>query len=299
MGDVDLAARGAAQAIGQIAPNLEGMLAQIPGLFGTSAVTQEDLDAGDKYKNKPDEYLRQLRDEVRNGKDWEGVDIGDAAAALGLDPGMAAEEILAAFEAAWANQSLFANPENLKFIDMGAVQAHIEQQLASAEGEKNLKALFGIGADEDVAAIAALGLDIQSGLSAWLAENGFDDAGSKLAAALGTGVSENSGELGGGVSKGLDNWMVSDDGTSAIKDFAERLGAEISKNLKVKPEMELPGGDDPAWDNGGAGRGNGAGSGLPADAGPTQSASSATVYVVGNRVDTDRVGRDIARRMRR
>lgn len=298
--DLHQAGRAAAAAIAQISPNLESMLAQIPGLFGTSAVTAEDMALGEGYQNKADEYLRRLRDEVQNGKDWEGVDIKDAAAALGMNPEAAAEDILNAFQAAWQNQSLFANAENLKFIDMEAVQANIEQQLAQAEGEKNLKALFGIGTAEDVTAVASLGLGIQSGLSAWLAENGFDDAGMQLAAALGTGVKDNGGELGNGVSGGLDSWVSSDDGSAAIKDFAERLGAEISKNLNVKPNMELP--DDPASDAGGARNGNagapGSRTGNTNPNGPAQSAS-ANVYVTNNRMDVEQAGRDIARRMRR
>jgi len=298
--DLRQASEAAADAIAQIAPSLEGMLAQVPGLFGTSSVTVQDLALGSGYQNKADEYLRRLHDEVTNGVDWEGVDIKDAAAALGMDPNAAAEDILNAFQAAWQNQSLFANPENLSFLDMDAVQAHLQQQLAQAEGEKNLKALFGIGADEDVAAVAALGLEMQSGLSTWLKENGFNDAGASLASALGIGVSENGGELGDGVDKGLNTWVTSDEGAEAIKDFGQRLGDEISKHLHVKPNMDPP--DDPASDAGGArnnNRGTGRTGSPSAKGAQTQSGYAATVHVVNNRMDVEQAGRDIARRMRR
>lgn len=241
---------------------LSGMLSKIPGLFDTTAVTQDDLDAGANYKDKADEYLRRLRDEVQNGKDWEGVDIGDAAAALGLDPSMAAEQILKEFEAAWQDSSLFANPENMKFIDMDAVQASLEQQLASAEGEKNLKALFGIGENEDVNAVAALGLDVQSGLAQWLTDNGLSDAGLRLAEALGGGIKDSAQELGGGVSDGLTDWGNSPEGQGALLDWTEWLSDFISANLKITPNLptdELPpDGAPPTSSSGGTNGGMGA-----------------------------------------
>ena len=41
------------------------------------------------YQPKADEYLRQLSDEVMNGKDWgAGVDIKDAAKRAGIDPNL-------------------------------------------------------------------------------------------------------------------------------------------------------------------------------------------------------------------
>lgn len=242
--DLDKAASSAASSVASLAPSLESLLASVPGLFSTSQVTAEDMLLGGNYQNKADEYLRRLRDEVQNGVDWEGVDIGDAAGALGLDGGVAAEEVLRQFEAAWQNSSLFANPENMKFLDMTAIQAHLEQQLASAEGEKNLKALFGIGSDKDVKAVAALGLEIQSGLSGWLTENGFDDAGASLASALGAGVKNASGGLGSGVAGGLNDWMSSKDGTADIDAFAERLSNALSDRIRIRPNMELPPADN-------------------------------------------------------
>lgn len=304
--DLGSAAGGAAKALEDIAPNLESALRAVPGLFGASQVTQEQLDAAARGEpqNFADNYLRRLRDEVQNGVDWEGVSVEDAAKALGIDGGMAAEEVLKQFEAAWQNQSLFANPANLKFIDMAAVQASIEQQTKEADGAKNLKALFGIGDEKDVEAIAALGLDIQTGLSDWLTKNGFTDAGTALASALGAGVAEGSAELGAGVSGGLNSWATSKGGQQEIQDFADRLSEYIGAKMKIKPNMELPDGPPPA----GAGGVGGAAGGSPAyDAGgPSDPATHKSGYYaeavhvvnVASPVDMARAGAEIARRMK-
>jgi hypothetical protein len=297
--DLGGAASGAADALKDVAPNLEAALRAVPGLFGASDVTEEQMAGAARGEPQEfaDNYLRRLRDEIQNGKDWEGVSVGDAAAALGLDGAMAAEEVLRQFEAAWQNQSLFANPENLRFIDMAAVQAHIEQQGQQADGAKNLRALFGIGSEEDVAAIAALGLEIQTGLSGWLTENGFGEAGTALASALGAGVKAGSSELGGGVSGGLNDWVGSKEGKSEIQDFADRLAAEISGRMKITPNVELPpveapplGGaaaNDPAFDTGAPQNGR------------NNRAQGVHVVNVASPVDVTRAGTEIARRMRR
>lgn len=295
--DLDKAASGAAASVASLAPSLESMLASVPGLFSTTSVTAEDMLLGGNYQNKADEYLRRLRDEVQNGVDWEGVDIGDAAGALGLDGGVAAEEVLRQFEAAWQNSSLFANPANMKFLDMDAIQSHLEQQLASAEGEKNLKALFGIGSDESVMAVAALGLEIQSGLSGWLTENGFDDAGSKLAAALGVGVKNASGELGSGISGGLNDWMSSKDGTADIDDFAERLSNALSQRIRIRPDLEVPpseGEETGGWPTG-TPRPRGQPP-KPRGDGPT---AQYVTFTINNNIDPERAGAAFLRRIRR
>jgi hypothetical protein len=209
---------------------LESALGKIPGLFGTTEVTDEDLALGDGYQNKADEYLRRLRDEVQNGKDWEGIDIKDAAAALGIDPAMAAEEILNAFQAAWEDSSLFANPENMKFIDMEAVQRSLERQQDAAQGEKNLKALFGIGNDADVAAVAALGLEVQSGLAGWLTENGMEDAGARLAEALAVGLKTD--DMGEATASGLQSYVASGDGQEAFYAIGYEAGGATAQGIR-------------------------------------------------------------------
>lgn len=117
---------------------IESALKGVAGLFDTSDVTQADLDAaaaGD-YLEKADEYLRQLRDEVRNGVDYAGVDIQDAAKRLGIDPSAPAEEILRQFEEAWDSSSLFAGGQNLDLINEEAVKREIDRQRQSKAGEQ-------------------------------------------------------------------------------------------------------------------------------------------------------------------
>lgn len=223
---------------------LSSMLSKVPGLFDPSEVTQEQLDLANMGidQNFADDYLRRLRDEVQNGVDWEGVDIKDAAAALGMDPNAAAEQILNAFEAAWRDSSLFANPENLEFLNMEAIQAELDRQLAAAEGEKNLRALFGLGEQDDIDAIAGLGLSIQDGLAGWLVENEFDEAGLAIAKGLGDGVKENSEALGGGITGGIDDYIGSPGGDAALYDLGWLMGGRLADGARDRIESDLLGG---------------------------------------------------------
>ncbi|MCB0071290.1 MAG: hypothetical protein KDE20_07525 [Caldilineaceae bacterium] len=125
---------------------LESALQGIPGLFDTSPVTAEDMAAAaaGTYQEKPDEYLRQLRDEVRNGKDYPNVDIVDAATRAGIDPNLPKEEILRQFEGMWADSSLFAEGRNLDLINQDAVQAALDRNARSQSGEAAIMRLFGI-----------------------------------------------------------------------------------------------------------------------------------------------------------
>jgi hypothetical protein len=81
-------------------------LGSVPGLFGTSQVTADDMRKSQLglYQPKADEYLRQLSDEVMNGKDWgAGVDIKDAAKRAGIDPNLPNDIILELVKEAWNN----------------------------------------------------------------------------------------------------------------------------------------------------------------------------------------------------
>ena len=125
----------------------ESALQSVPGLFGTSQVTAEDMRKSQLgiYQPKADEYLRQLSDEVMNGKDWgAGVDIKDAAKRAGIDPNLPNDIILELVKEAWNNSSLFAEGKNLDLINTDAVKAAIEQQQKQLSGQASLKALFGI-----------------------------------------------------------------------------------------------------------------------------------------------------------
>jgi len=117
------------------------------------------------YEEKADEYLRQLRDEVINKKDYAGVDIRDAAARLGIDPNLAPEAILAKFEQAWANSSLFAGGANLDLINADAVKAGLAQQEASKSGKEAILKFFGFEAADVEAAGAETRAQFVSGFT--------------------------------------------------------------------------------------------------------------------------------------
>jgi tape measure domain-containing protein len=124
----------------------ESALQGVPGLFGTSQVTGDQMRMAEMGvpQNFADDYVRRLSDEVLNGVDWEGVDIGDAAKRAGIDPNLPSEVILELFKNAWNDSSLFANAANTDLINMDAVKAAIEQQQKELAGQANIKALFGI-----------------------------------------------------------------------------------------------------------------------------------------------------------
>lgn len=133
----------------KMAQEFESALGKVPGLLGTSSVTQEQLDmaAAGVPQNFADDYLRQLTDEVVNKKDWAGVDINDAKRRAGIAPGINDEMALAIFRSKWGDQSLFANGQNLDLINKGAVQADLARQQASASGRNAILGMFGLQGD--------------------------------------------------------------------------------------------------------------------------------------------------------
>ena len=126
----------------------ESAISSIPGLFGTSGVTAEQMAAAEAGvpQRFADSWLRELKDEVFNKVDRPNVDIRDAAARLGLDPNTDPKAIYAQVEEAWRNSSLFAGGKNTDLIDLGAVQASLDQQAASESGQQAIKDyLAGLG----------------------------------------------------------------------------------------------------------------------------------------------------------
>ena len=134
----------------KMASDFKSSLDQVAGLFSPTSVTEEDMALAEAgvYQEKPDEYLRQLRDEVLNGKDYADVDIADAARRAGISGALDPKAILAQFEAAWGDQSLFAGGKNLDLINQEAVQAALARQKDSASGREAIYALFGLGDPE-------------------------------------------------------------------------------------------------------------------------------------------------------
>lgn len=129
----------------KMAREFENKLSQIDGLFGTSAVTEDDMMAAKEgyYQEKPDEWLRQLADEVLNKVDHPGTDIGDAKRRAGIDGGVPDKVALQMIQGMWADSSLFAGGRNLDLINQGAVRANLARQDASQSGRDAILAMFG------------------------------------------------------------------------------------------------------------------------------------------------------------
>lgn len=174
---------------------LEGALQSVPGLFGTSEVTAEQMKLGEMGipQNFADDYVRRLTDEVLNGVDWADVDIADAAMRAGIDPGLPAKTILEMFKQKWNDKSLFADPANLDLINLDAVQAELQRQAAMKAGAQNLLSMFGItpeSAEADGQATGQkVGTGVLTGMKSTLAGG---DAGEGLTAALSGSVTEES-----------------------------------------------------------------------------------------------------------
>ena len=139
------------------AQQLESDIRSTPGLFGTSSVTQEQIDAAKNGvpQNFADNWLRRLKDEVTNGKDWQGVSIDQAKEALarvGIVASDNAETVVQQITDAWNNSVLFSDPANLALIDEEAVRANQELQEKSRQGQANILKHFGVVVDEAVAA---------------------------------------------------------------------------------------------------------------------------------------------------
>lgn len=156
------AATDTGAAFKQAAKQLEGDLRSVPGLFGATDVTQGQLDlaAGGVPQNFADNFLRRLRDEVQNGKDWEGVSIDMAREALqrvGIVASDNAETVVQQITDAWNNSTLFADPANLALIDQEAVQASLDLKEKARQGQQNILEHFGAVVDEAVAAVTGGG----------------------------------------------------------------------------------------------------------------------------------------------
>lgn len=129
---------------------LKSALDKVPGLFSTTQVTEQDMKDAEMgiYKEKADEYLRRLRDEVENGKQWEDVSIEEARAGLeraGLEVGNTAEQTLALLEKAMNDSSLYSAAENIPiFINEEAVKFAQDLQNKSEQGRKNIYEYFGV-----------------------------------------------------------------------------------------------------------------------------------------------------------
>jgi tape measure domain-containing protein len=201
---------------------LKGALGKTPGLFGTSDVTADQMRLAEMGipQNFADDWLRQLSDEVLNGVDWQGVDIKDAAARAGIDPNLPATVILEMVKNAWNDSSLFANPENLDLINMDAVRATVEKQLAAAQGQSNIMGLFGLtdeglqGEIDNLSSLLSSG--VLSGLEA-------ADIPASLETAFAAG--------GPSIAKGLQDGVATPENIAALWSMGQALANNIYKGI--------------------------------------------------------------------
>lgn len=158
--EYEQAIKRGAKAVEDAAQEFQRKLDKIPGLMGTSTVTDQQMKlAGQGVpQNFADNWRRRLEDEVKNGKDWEGVSIEQAKEALqrvGVTLANSSEGILEQFNAAWADSSLFADKANLGLIDQEAVQAQLDLQEKIKTGQQNIYDLFGATVDQVNEAVAS------------------------------------------------------------------------------------------------------------------------------------------------
>ena len=177
---------------GKVNKTFESALQGVPGLFGTSQVTGDQMRMAGMGvpQNFADDYVRRLSDEVLNGVDWEGVDIGDAAKRAGIDPSLPADVILELFKNAWNDSSLFANDQNLDLINKDAVKAAIEKQQKELQGQMNIKALFGITDENLQQQSEALGQGLAAVFGGAKDSDAIKGAGAAMFEGVMTGMSD-------------------------------------------------------------------------------------------------------------
>lgn len=182
-------------------------LDRIPGLMGTSSVTQAQMALAEEGipQNFADNFIRRLEDELfGSGTDWADVSaqmMYDALSRIGVDTGGMTER--GAFETLrqrWADQSLFAAPENLELIDQMAVQAELRLQEMAETGRENIYAMFGVSRDPAaVEAVRTSGMEaidtFGGGMLAGIPAVG-DLIGSELATQVGSAWADSIAEQG-------------------------------------------------------------------------------------------------------
>ncbi len=186
----------------------EGALRRVPGLFDSSSVTGEQMAgaAAGIPQNFADNYLRRLADEVGGGRDWEGIDIRDAAMRAGVDPGLPPELILQQVRGAWDDSSLFAGGRNLDLITqfggLEAIQANIARQEAAASGEQALLGLLNkegeagaVTAENAPATAAAMVAAVEAAFSEENVTSSLKAVGDSAITAIHAGYTSTAGRL--------------------------------------------------------------------------------------------------------
>ena len=214
---------GVGKKFGEGIKNLESALQSVPGLFGTSQVTQQQMDLANLGvpQNFADDWIRRLTDEVINGVDWAGVDIKDAAVRAGLDPSLPAKAILELVKEKWNDSSFFAGGKNLDLINQDAVQAALQRQADAASGKAALMNLFGVTPEEATGQAVALGTSMRSGIEKGLTQPAMGGNGD-LITSLTTVTPDQLVPVGAGLVDGLSAEI-------SKSEYADRIGAAFTK----------------------------------------------------------------------
>lgn len=151
------AANEAQKAFEKAAKEFESALKNVPGLFGRSQVTDRQLKLAKAGvpQNFADDFLRRLEDEINQNADiWPDVSIEQAREALRKVGVNAVDDSKLAFEQlveAWESGLLFSDKSNLELINADAVQASIDLQEKTKQGQQNIidhfKNVIGIAVD--------------------------------------------------------------------------------------------------------------------------------------------------------
>ena len=168
------------------------VLSSIPGIGGLSSVTDLDMRkaAAGMSVNYADDYIRQLSDEVLNGKEHgANIDIKDAAKRAGIDPSLPNDIILELVKQAWSDKSFFANPANLGLINQDAIKQDMEAKQKAAQGSANLLSFFGLDNTAESKQASALGEAIAAQFGAIPPEQ-LKGAGATMMTALSAGFAD-------------------------------------------------------------------------------------------------------------
>lgn len=159
------AAREFEQGIKKAGQAFASELQNVPGLFGSSKVTENQLALakGGIPQNFADDYLRRLKDVAENNKKRSDVNIDDARTALrniGVDPAGDIKLLAKQLEDAWNDSSLFSNKDNIALlINQDAVKANLALQEKMKQGRQNIQEFFGVVIDDATGEILGVAKD--------------------------------------------------------------------------------------------------------------------------------------------
>ena len=151
-----------------VAEEVKSTIMDIPGLFGASSVTAEQMQLAEwgVPQRFADDLRRRLEDEVLNGVDWSDIDPASIFGRAGIDQTLDPRAQMALFNQKWADQSLFADADNLSFFNQDAIRAELERQRMSKLGQQNIMGMFGLGEDKEGAYFTELGGFMSGGMLA-------------------------------------------------------------------------------------------------------------------------------------